>query len=664
LILKDIVNLFFMAEFQKQEMKMSENYKVATGKHIIVTLMILSIAIIAFLTYVDILDNFFTGTDTLTLIVASRVDRFHDVVKIFAQPLMAGTKFAEYNLFYRPIASLSYSVDYHIWRLNPFGYHLTDLTLHMLVSILVFVVMWFLTGGKKVVSWLSAVIFTMHPILVESVPAIDRRQDIIAALFLTLSLVFFLNHLSATKRRKNWLLLLSFLTYVLGLLSKEIAILLPFLICAYQLSFLFAVGDGAQSFRSRTFQSMKICLPYFALTAIYIAWRLYVLGNMGGYPFQRAAISTTDIIMYYIDTFRIYFLDLLYPVAMFGTVPRNLAQAGSLAVLILLFVFLFVNKEVVLMYVWQSGRWTALSAFRVLSSAIAALSLIGILCYPLISSLVDELVRQVYYAQRLPFLTTAMKNRSSKPLAYYFDRVEVLSLTVLLFLLSIYVVGLLLIRGLNNQKRFSANNDVRRIVVFLLIWLLLPLGIFLAIRVFDHRSMYIAVIPFSAILSITLIEGLQIVLRRLARKGTPSGHWLPFTAAGPFIVATALFVYLSYFSPMLRTYGEWEALGKVYSVILNKLSETVARLPNHTTIHIYNLPQQIASYQTRIPRVKSFGNLLDHSIKSWLDLTHPDNRIEVVVEKQSILSTYPRDLDLEIKAERNNNSVVIIKPYY
>jgi hypothetical protein len=493
---------------------------------------------------------FFTAVDTLSLIETSRIQSLEDVIRVFTQPLMVGTQFASDTLYYRPIASLSYGLDYYVWGLNPSGYHLTDLILHVTVSALVFIAMMFLTGGKKAISWLSAVIFTTHPILVECVPAIARRHDIIAALFQLLSLIFFLNYISAPTRRRKWSLLSSLLVYVLALAAKEIAILLPFVLYGYLFVF-HKSGDEHKSFRVRMFQPMKTCLPYLVVTVIYIMWRGYVLQGIGGVS-QTSAFSG-------LNTLKSYSTDLIYPVPLHGIVPGNLIWVASLVILFILLIFVFINRKPILMSVQHS--------------------------------------------------------------------------------------------------------DVGRIVTFLLFWLLLPLGLLLATRTFSHWNMYVSVIPFSAILSIVLVESLRLVVQRPSVEQTATNlRWLPCMAGGSFIIASGLVLSLLSFSPIIRAYGEWEDSGKISAMILNKLSEAVTELPDHTTIHIYDLPAGISTYATKIPHVQSVRYLADYSIKSYLNMTNPDNRIEVVVENTTDLSIYPRDINLEITMEPGNNVAITIKP--
>ncbi|MCX5896449.1 MAG: hypothetical protein NTZ51_11560, partial [Proteobacteria bacterium] len=145
-------------------------------------ILLLSITLVAFVTYRDMLGYFFTGIDTLALIETSRIHSLKDVVKILTESMMSDTGFTEFLKYYRPLTMLSYGLDYSLWKLNPFGYQTTDLVLHLLVAIFVFLLVWSLTNGNQVKAWLSSIIFTTHPILVANVPAISRRADILATL--------------------------------------------------------------------------------------------------------------------------------------------------------------------------------------------------------------------------------------------------------------------------------------------------------------------------------------------------------------------------------------------------------------------------------------------------------------------------------------------------
>src|SRR4030042_6061928 len=92
-----------------------------------VFLIIISLILLNLLCWGRILTYYFTAKDTLTLIDTSRLGSIADLGRIFSEPLMSGSTFAAEAKYYRPISSLSYGIDFIIWKLNPFGYHLTDL---------------------------------------------------------------------------------------------------------------------------------------------------------------------------------------------------------------------------------------------------------------------------------------------------------------------------------------------------------------------------------------------------------------------------------------------------------------------------------------------------------------------------------------------------------
>lgn len=96
---------------------------------------IISLLLISVIAYWRVLRDGFAGVDDLTLIETSRIGSFDDFIRLFTTPT---GNYAFTQHFNRPISSLTYTFDYAIWGLNPFGYHLTDLALHLVVVILVF----------------------------------------------------------------------------------------------------------------------------------------------------------------------------------------------------------------------------------------------------------------------------------------------------------------------------------------------------------------------------------------------------------------------------------------------------------------------------------------------------------------------------------------------
>ena len=83
---------------------------------------------------------------------------------------------------YQPLTILSYALDHHFYKLNPLGYHLTNLILHLLNSLLVLYLIYLLSGNIGV-SFITAILFGIHPLHVESVAWVSERKDVLYSFF-------------------------------------------------------------------------------------------------------------------------------------------------------------------------------------------------------------------------------------------------------------------------------------------------------------------------------------------------------------------------------------------------------------------------------------------------------------------------------------------------
>ena len=128
--------------------------------------------------------------------------------------------------YYRPLQTLSYSLDYGVWRLNPFGYHLTNILLHILNGLLVLGVVYLLFNNFFIAA-VSCLLFCVHPINSSVVTYISGRADLLAGTFILLTFLFTLLSFKLPKNQKLYFGLAA-LCSMFAFLSKESALAMPF----------------------------------------------------------------------------------------------------------------------------------------------------------------------------------------------------------------------------------------------------------------------------------------------------------------------------------------------------------------------------------------------------------------------------------------------------
>jgi len=88
---------------------------------------------------------------------------------------------------WHPITWLSHMFDCELYGLNPSGHHWTNLLIHIANSLLLFFILFHMTGFYWR-SFLVAILFAIHPLHVESVVWISERKDVLSTLFFMLTL--------------------------------------------------------------------------------------------------------------------------------------------------------------------------------------------------------------------------------------------------------------------------------------------------------------------------------------------------------------------------------------------------------------------------------------------------------------------------------------------
>jgi protein O-mannosyl-transferase len=176
--------------------------------------------------------------------------------------------------YYRPIFLFWLRINYWLFGLNPWGWHLSSVLLHLAVTLLVyFLAVKFSTD--RLTAAVAALIFGLHPVHLESVAWVSGVTEPLMAAFLVSA---FLSYLKYRERRKwslAWLVI-SLCLFAAATLSKETALILPILILAYEWVSSGGVGDAERT-RARSFRSLRLVLPYLAVVPFYLAARSVAL---------------------------------------------------------------------------------------------------------------------------------------------------------------------------------------------------------------------------------------------------------------------------------------------------------------------------------------------------------------------------------------------------
>lgn len=134
---------------------------------------------------------------------------------------------------YRPMEALSHMFDNYFYGYNNhFGRHFTNVMLHLLNGIIVYIIAFMMTNNSTT-GLIAGLLFSINPIHSQSLPAvawISGRTDLIVAFFYLFSFMMFLIF-SFYKSYLSYFI--SLISFMLALLSKEMAVTLPIVILLY-----------------------------------------------------------------------------------------------------------------------------------------------------------------------------------------------------------------------------------------------------------------------------------------------------------------------------------------------------------------------------------------------------------------------------------------------
>lgn len=276
---------------------------------------------------------------------------------------------------YQPLSWLTFSLDYLLWGMKPFGYHLTNIILHSVNAALVY----FVTRRLLVVATapiysavatslaagFSALVFAIHPLRVESVAWATERRDVLSVFFLLLTVLSYLKAVGLETNpasRQSWIAV-SAVLYMLSLLSKATGMTLPLVLLildVYPLRRLGQPSIGWLGPKARGVWREKI--PFFvlalgagvvALSAQYQAGAIRDLEQHG--IVSRLGQSLYGIMFYLWKTVSPFTLSPLYEIAGNSNIwGWRFLLAGFSVVMISFVLFIFRRRYPAVLASWVS----------------------------------------------------------------------------------------------------------------------------------------------------------------------------------------------------------------------------------------------------------------------------------------------------------------------
>jgi tetratricopeptide (TPR) repeat protein len=127
---------------------------------------------------------------------------------------------------WHPLTTLSHMLDCQLWGVRAGGHHFTNIVLHTIAVVLLFLVLKQMTGAIWQSAFVAA-LFAIHPLHVESVAWISERKDVLSAVFFMLTLGAYVRYVRSPSIGRY--LTMSIL-FALGLMSKPMLVTLPFIL--------------------------------------------------------------------------------------------------------------------------------------------------------------------------------------------------------------------------------------------------------------------------------------------------------------------------------------------------------------------------------------------------------------------------------------------------
>lgn len=275
--------------------------------------------------YFNVLNGDFLLDDNYLIVKNQYIKHLRFIPHLFISNLFdSDFSYPEVYFYYRPLQVLSYALNYSIYKLNPIGFHFTNILIHSINAFLVFYLIHGLFNHYQL-AFLSSLFFCVHPIHTETVSYIASSAELLVSLFTLLSLVFYFDYLNS---RQNLKYLLSLVSFICAWLSREAGYVLfiP----------LFNLIVGLRSRLSKK-QVWLHLFSFLGIIVIYLVLRLTILVPVQYLPYNFLSFPLEILNFLYILTEYIRLLIFPYQLHILRTIKPITSYWSVYAIAPLLF---------------------------------------------------------------------------------------------------------------------------------------------------------------------------------------------------------------------------------------------------------------------------------------------------------------------------------------
>jgi protein O-mannosyl-transferase len=269
---------------------------------------ILILLLVSFAVYFNALFGDFVYDDTSQVVDNPWIRDIGNIPTIFSKSVWSFQPGITISNYYRPLMYMVYMLNYHVFGLKPWGFHLVNILFHCGVSVLVFLVIRrLLTEDRASVSpaylsppFIAAMLFATHPIHTEAVTWIAGLPDVAFTFFYLLSFYLYVR----SKAIRSGSYLFSVVCFAIAAFFKEPALTLPVIFLAYDYLF----REDQPHFPDY----LKRYAPYLVIALGYLALRIHALGEFA--PQKRyVMLSAYQYVINVFPLFIKYLAKLLAP---------------------------------------------------------------------------------------------------------------------------------------------------------------------------------------------------------------------------------------------------------------------------------------------------------------------------------------------------------------